>query len=157
VGGASSADAVALAGEGAAPGWGIISTRLPLGSVRPDHDRQARQLRRRSMKMSVADDGARALPAGSPRRAAQSVPPKAMCDALTAWPGRSVLRLDELHLWEWGDQLLLSPEPGLEAELLRQQLLELAYQKQKLKTEAKDKGWIILTLLALNLLQFFLR
>jgi hypothetical protein len=30
-------------GEGAAPGWGIISTPLPLGLVRPDRNRQARR------------------------------------------------------------------------------------------------------------------
>src|SRR5262252_7495877 len=30
-----------MVGKEAAPGWGIISTPLPLGEARPDHDRQA--------------------------------------------------------------------------------------------------------------------
>ena len=36
-------DARPLGGEGAAPGWGIVSTPLPLGLIRPDRDRQARR------------------------------------------------------------------------------------------------------------------
>jgi hypothetical protein len=48
-------------------------------------------------------------------------------------------------------------EPELEAAGLRQQMLELAYRDQKLKTVNKEMGWALQILLALNLLQFLLR
>jgi hypothetical protein len=55
-----------LPGEGAAPGWGIISTRSLLGLVRPDRNRQARRSYAAAVNEIVSRGDGAYLAVGSP-------------------------------------------------------------------------------------------